>query len=41
MDVTELVLVDGARTPMAEFTGSFSRISAIELGALDDRRSRL
>jgi acetyl-CoA acetyltransferase family protein len=34
MDVTELVLVDGARTPMAEFTGSFSRISAIELGAL-------
>ncbi len=34
MDVTDLVLIDGARTPMAEFSGSFSRISAIELGSL-------
>jgi len=28
-----LVLLDGARTPMAEFGGSFSKVSAIELGA--------
>ena len=28
-----LVLLDGARTPMAEFGGSFSRLSAIDLGA--------
>ena len=34
MDITDLVLIDGARTPMAEFSGSFSRISAIELGSL-------
>jgi acetyl-CoA acetyltransferase family protein len=29
----DLVLVDGARTPMAEFGGSFARTSALELGA--------
>jgi len=29
----DLVLVDGARTPMAEFGGSFTRLSALELGA--------
>ena len=29
----DLVFLDGARTPMAEFGGSFSRVSAIELGA--------
>ena len=29
----DLVIVEGARTPMAEFGGSFSRVSAIELGA--------
>jgi acetyl-CoA acetyltransferase family protein len=28
-----LVLVDGARTPMAEFGGDFTRLSALELGA--------
>jgi len=28
-----LVLVDGARTPMAEFGGSFTRLSALDLGA--------
>ena len=34
MEISDLVLVDGARTPMAEFSGSFARLSAIELGAL-------
>jgi len=33
MNRNELVLLNGARTPMAEFGGSFSRISAIDLGA--------
>lgn len=33
MKIEDLVLVDGARTPMAEFGGSFSDLSAIELGA--------
>ena len=33
MDISDLVLLDGARTPMAEFEGSFSHLSAIELGA--------
>lgn len=33
MELKDLVLVDGVRTPMAEFGGSFSDISAIELGA--------
>jgi acetyl-CoA acetyltransferase family protein len=31
---TEVVIVAGARTPMARYTGSFSEVSAIELGAL-------
>jgi acetyl-CoA acetyltransferase family protein len=29
----DLVLLDGVRTPMAEFCGSFARLSAIDLGA--------
>jgi acetyl-CoA acetyltransferase family protein len=31
MKVQDLVLVDGARTPMAEFNGSFADVSAIDL----------
>src|ERR1700757_3975685 len=31
---TDVVIVAGARTPMARYTGSFSDVSAIELGAL-------
>ncbi len=30
---SQLVFLDGARTPMAEFGASFARVSAIELGA--------
>jgi acetyl-CoA acyltransferase 2 len=30
----EIVIVDGARTPMAEYNGHFSDISAIDLGAI-------
>ncbi len=30
---TDVVIVGGARTPMARYTGSFSDVSAIELGA--------
>ena len=33
MQATELVLLEGARTPMAEFGGSFARLSALDLGA--------
>jgi acetyl-CoA acetyltransferase family protein len=33
MNVEDLVLVDGVRTPMAEYNGSFAEISAIDLGA--------
>ena len=33
MQTQDLVLIDGVRTPMAEFNGPFSDISAIELGA--------
>ena len=33
MQIRDLVLVDGVRTPMAEFNGSFADLSAIELGA--------
>jgi acetyl-CoA acetyltransferase family protein len=32
--VKEIVIVDGARTPMAEYNGHFSDISAIDLGVL-------
>jgi acetyl-CoA acetyltransferase family protein len=31
---TEIVIVDGARTPMAEYNGLFSDISAIDLGVV-------
>ena len=30
---TDVVIVAGARTPMARYTGSFSDVSAIDLGA--------
>ncbi|HEU4522344.1 MAG TPA: acetyl-CoA C-acetyltransferase, partial [Thermoanaerobaculia bacterium] len=30
----DIVIVDGARTPMAEYNGHFSDVSAIELGAI-------
>ena len=30
----EIVIVDGARTPMAEYNGPFSDVSALELGAI-------
>ncbi|HSS47573.1 MAG TPA: hypothetical protein VLX28_01380 [Thermoanaerobaculia bacterium] len=33
MEIRDLVLVDGVRTPMAEYNGSFAEISAIDLGA--------
>jgi acetyl-CoA acetyltransferase family protein len=33
MEPRDLVLVDGVRTPMAEYNGSFAEISAIDLGA--------
>ncbi len=34
MQIQDLVLIDGVRTPMAEFNGSFARLSAIDLGVL-------
>jgi acetyl-CoA acetyltransferase family protein len=33
MEIRDLVLVDGVRTPMADYNGSFAEISAIDLGA--------
>ncbi len=33
MDIRDLVLIDGVRTPMAEFLGPFSDVSANDLGA--------
>ncbi|KAB2963535.1 MAG: thiolase family protein [Thermoanaerobaculia bacterium] len=33
MEIRDLVLIDGVRTPMAEFLGPFSELSANELGA--------
>ncbi len=33
MEIRDLVLVDGVRTPMAEYNGSFADVSAIDLGA--------
>ena len=29
---SEIVILDGARTPMAEYNGAFSDVSAIDLG---------
>jgi acetyl-CoA acetyltransferase family protein len=37
--VKEIVIVDGARTPMAEYNGHFSDISAIELAAIAAREA--
>lgn len=37
MQIEDLVLIDGVRTPMSEFAGSFSDLSAIELGAIAAR----
>ena len=34
MEIRDLVLLDGVRTPMAEFCQSFADLSALELGAL-------
>lgn len=34
VDKKEIVIVDGARTPMAEYNGSFNDISAIDLGVV-------
>jgi len=39
MNRRDLVFLDGARTPMAEFAGSFSRVSALELGTLAAREA--
>src|ERR1700691_1183477 len=36
---TDVVIVSGARTPMARYTGAFKDISAIELGALASREA--
>jgi acetyl-CoA acetyltransferase family protein len=33
MNIRDLVLVDGVRTPMTDYNGSFAEISAIDLGA--------
>jgi acetyl-CoA acetyltransferase family protein len=32
MELSELVFVDGVRTPMADYNGSFAEVSAIDLG---------
>ena len=34
MEIRELVLLDGVRTPMAEFCQSFADLSALDLGTL-------
>jgi acetyl-CoA acetyltransferase family protein len=36
---TDVVIVAGARTPMARYTGSFSDVSAIDLGALASKEA--
>jgi acetyl-CoA acetyltransferase family protein len=35
----EIVILDGARTPMAEYNGSFSEVSAIDLGVVAAREA--
>jgi acetyl-CoA acetyltransferase family protein len=37
MEMRDLVLVDGVRTPMADFGGSFSDVSALQLGVVAAR----
>lgn len=39
MGKTDVVLVEGARTPLAEFCGSFRDISAIDLGAIASKEA--
>ena len=34
MEIRDLVLLGGARTPMVEYNGRFAGLSALELGAL-------
>ena len=36
---TDVVIVAGARTPMARYTGAFSEVSAIELAAVASREA--
>jgi acetyl-CoA acetyltransferase family protein len=36
---TEIVILEGARTPMAEYNGQFSEVSAIDLGAVAAREA--
>ena len=36
---TEVVILEGARTPMAEYNGHFSEVSAIDLGAVAAREA--
>ena len=36
---TDVVIVAGARTPMARYTGSFSEVSAIDLAALASKEA--
>jgi acetyl-CoA C-acetyltransferase len=36
---TDVVIIAGARTPMARYTGAFSNISANELGAAAGREA--
>ena len=37
--MTDIVILDGARTPMAEYNGAFADISAIDLGVLAAREA--
>lgn len=39
MSKTDVVLVEGARTPLAEFCGSFRDVSAIDLGAIASKEA--
>jgi acetyl-CoA acetyltransferase family protein len=39
MDTKDLVLLGGARTPMADYNGWFARMSAIQLGALSAKEA--
>ena len=36
---SEIVILEGARTPMAEYNGSFSDVSAIDLGVVAAREA--
>jgi acetyl-CoA acyltransferase 2 len=38
-DMEEIVILDGARTPMAEYNGAFSDISAIDLAVEASREA--